>query len=345
MSDMHLNPSLGKQSIDKEPTRNGFGRGLVEAGKRDKQVVSLCADLSESTRMQYFADEFPDRFIEVGVAEQNLVTTASGMAHMGKVPFASSYAAFSPGRNWEQIRTTICLNERNVKIVGSHAGVSVGPDGATHQMLEDIALMRVLPHMQVIVPCDSLQAQKATIEMASEIGPMYIRLAREKTPIVTTEETPFEIGKSYVYREGSDVTLLATGSMVYEALITAGRLEESGISAEVINCSSIKPFDSETLLASVRKTKAVVTLEEAQINAGLAGVAAEVLAENEPTPMLRIGMQDRFGESGQPDELMEHFGLTAKTITKQVKKFVGKDNEHAETKTKTKTRQRVKKDE
>ena len=343
MNEMNLNPGLGSNSIDKEPTRNGFGRGLVEAGKRDKQVVALCADLSESTRMQYFADEFPERFIGVGVAEQNLVTTASGMAHMGKVPFASSYAAFSPGRNWEQIRTTICLNERNVKIVGSHAGISVGPDGATHQMLEDIALMRVLPHMQVIVPCDSLQAEKATVEMAGEIGPMYIRLTREKTPIVTSKDTPFEIGKSYVYREGKDITLLATGSMVYEALVSAERLDQLGVSAEVINCSTIKPFDGETLLESVRKTKAIATLEEAQINGGLAGVAAEVLSENEPTPMLRIGMQDRFGESGQPDELMEHFGLSSKTIVKRVAEFMGKDTGSANTK--NEKRQRIKKDE
>lgn len=319
---MRLNPDLLKKSVEHEPTRNGFGRGLVEAGKRDKQVVALCADLTESTRMQAFADEFPDRYVGVGVAEQNMVTAASGMAHMGKIPFTSSYAAFSPGRNWEQIRTTICLNEQNVKIVGSHAGISVGPDGATHQMLEDIALTRVLPHMTVISPCDSLQAEKATIEMAAEFGPMYIRLAREKTPIVTTEDTPFEIGKSYVYREGSDVSLIATGNMVYQALKSADALNKAGVSTEVINCATIKPFDKDTITASAKKTGHVVTLEEAQINAGLGGLVAETLGENHPVPMLRVGMEDRFGESGQPDELMKHFGLAATDITKRVKKFL-----------------------
>lgn len=322
-NDMHLNPELHKKDVDQEPTRNGFGRGLLEAGKRDQQVVALCADLTESTRIQYFADEFPDRFVQVGVAEQNLATVASGLAHMGKIPFCSSYAAFSPGRNWEQIRTTVCLNERNVKIVGSHAGISVGPDGATHQMLEDIALMRVLPHMQVIVPCDSLQAEKATLAMAAEIGPMYIRLAREKTPIITTADTPFAIGKSYVYREGSDVTLVATGSMVYQALLAAERLSHVDVSAEVINCASIKPFDSETLLESARKTSRVVTLEEAQIAGGLGGLVAEVLSEHHPVSQLRIGMNDRFGESGPPDELLQHFQLDTSSVTQRIKTFLG----------------------
>lgn len=337
--EMHLNPSLLRKNVDQEPTRNGFGRGLLEAGRRDKQVVALCADLTESTRIQYFAEEFPERYVEVGVAEQNLVTSASGMAHVGKVPFTSSYAAFSPGRNWEQIRTTICLNEQNVKIVGSHAGVSVGPDGATHQMLEDIALMRVLPHMQVISPCDSLQAEHATLAMAAEVGPMYIRLAREKTPIITTEKTPFEIGPAYVYREGSDVTLAATGSMVYHALVTADRLHKAGVEAEVINCATIKPFDKDTLLQSAGKTGAVVTLEEAQVNGGLAGAVAETLAESQPTKMLRIGMNDRFGESGQPDELMKHFGLTATDITKQIKSWLGvKTRRSNQSKSSTKTK-------
>ncbi len=322
MSNTHLTTNLYKKQPDLEPIRNGFGRGLVEAGRRDKQVVALCADLTGSTRMKAFAEEFPERFVEVGVAEQNLVTAASGMAHMDKVPFASSYAAFSPGRNWEQIRTTICLNEQNVKIAGSHAGVSVGPDGATHQMLEDIALMRVLPHMQVIVPCDSLQAEKATIEMAAEIGPMYLRLAREKTPIVTTENTPFELGKSYVYRQGEDVSLIATGSMVYHALKAAASLKRSGISAEVINCATIKPFDTETIINSVKKTGHAVTLEEAQINSGLAAAVAETLGESHPTPLRRIGMHDRFGESGPPDELMKHFRLTSTDIVKEVKSFL-----------------------
>ncbi|MEX0748715.1 MAG: transketolase C-terminal domain-containing protein [Candidatus Saccharimonadales bacterium] len=322
MSEMRLNPELYNKTVEQEPSRNGFGRGLVEAGRRDKQVVALCADLTESTRMQAFAEEFPDRFIQVGVAEQNLVTVASGMAHLDKIPFTSSYAAFSPGRNWEQIRTTICLNERNVKIIGSHAGISVGPDGATHQMLEDIALMRVLPNMQVIVPCDSLQAEAATIEMAAEIGPMYLRLSRAKSPIVTTKDSPFEIGKSYVYREGSDVTIIACGTMVHAALKAAAALARAKISAEVINCSTIKPLDSETILASVKKTGRVVTVEEAQAVAGLGGAVAELLGEHLPVPLLRIGMDDRFGESGAPDELLREFKLDTPGITLQVKEFI-----------------------
>jgi transketolase len=264
--------------------------------------------------MDLFAKEFPERFIEIGVAEQNLVTTGAGLAAMGKVPFVSSYAAFSPGRNWEQIRTTICLNDRPVKIVGSHAGVSVGPDGATHQMLEDIALMRVLPNMVVIAPCDSVEAEKATLAMAKDERPNYLRLAREATPVITTAETPFEIGQAYVFAEGADVTLVATGTMTYHALKAAESLHKDGIEAEVIHVPTIKPLDSETILKSVRKTGAVVTAEEGQIIGGLGGAIAELLVENHPVPMKRIGMQDRFGASGAPDQLLEHFGLDAKHI-------------------------------
>jgi len=297
-----------------EPIRKGFGRGLLEAGKRDKNVVAACADLTDSTQMSLFKAEFPDRFIEIGVAEQNLVTVGSGMSAMGKVPFVSSYAAFSPGRNWEQIRTTICLNDRPVKVVGSHAGVSVGPDGATHQMLEDIALMRALPNMVVIAPGDSVEAEKATIATATDKRPTYLRLAREATPIITTTETPFEIGKAYVFKEGTDVTLIATGTMTYQAMEAANELEKDGINAEVVHVPTIKPLDDATILASVRKTGAVVTAEEAQIKGGLGGAIAELLSENHPTIMKRIGMKDEFGESGTPDQLLEHFGLDAKHI-------------------------------
>jgi transketolase len=248
------------------------------------------------------------------VAEQNLVTVGSGLSAMGKIPFVSSYAAFSPGRNWEQIRTTICLNDRPVKIVGSHAGVSVGPDGATHQMLEDIALMRVLPNMVVIVPCDAREAEKATIAMAADKRPNYLRLAREASPVITTEDAPFEIGKAYVLERGSDVTILACGTMVYQALVAAEKLYKDGIEAEVINVATIKPLDKEIILASVRKTGCVVTAEEAQINGGLGGAVAELLAEEHPAPMVRIGMKDHFGESGEPNELLTHFGLDAKHI-------------------------------
>ncbi len=300
--------------LEAEPIRKGFGRGLLEAGKRNPSVVAACADLTGSTAMDLFAKEFPDRFIEIGVAEQNLVTTGTGLAAMGKIPFVSSYAAFSPGRNWEQIRTTIALNDRPVKIIGSHAGVSVGPDGATHQMLEDIALMRVLPNMVVLAPGDSVEAEKATLAMAANKRPNYMRLAREATPIITTPKTPFEIGKAYVFRPGEDVTLIATGTMTYHALMAAEKLYKDGVDAEVVHVPTIKPLDAETILKSVRKTRAVVTAEEAQINGGLGGAIAELLGENLPVPLKRIGMQDRFGESGEPNELLEFFGLDAKHI-------------------------------
>ena len=300
--------------LKQEPIRKGFGLGLLEAGKRWDNVVACCADLTDSTQMSLFAKEFPDRYIEIGVAEQNLVTVGSGLAAMGKVPFVSSYAAFSPGRNWEQIRTTICLNEQPVKIVGSHAGVSVGPDGATHQMLEDIALMRVLPKMVVIAPCDSVEAEKATIAMATDKRPSYLRLAREATPVITTDKTPFEIGPAYVFAKGADVSLITTGTMTYQALAAVEHLYKDGIEAEVVHVPTIKPLDKETILKSVRKTGAVVTAEEGQIIGGLGGAIAELLAEECPAPMRRIGMQDRFGESGAPEQLIEHFGLDAKHI-------------------------------
>jgi transketolase len=312
MSNLHLANVDGE--LKEEPIRKGFGRGLLEAGKRNQNVVAACADLTDSTQMSLFKAEFPDRFVEIGVAEQNLVTVGSGLAAMGKIPFVSSYAAFSPGRNWEQIRTTICLNNRPVRVVGSHAGVSVGPDGATHQMLEDIALMRVLPNMVVIAPGDAIEAEKATLALADDKRPAYLRLAREATPIITTASTPFEIGKAYVFEEGTEITLIATGTMTYQALVAAGQLIKDGIKAEVIHVPTIKPLDTETILKSVRKTGAVVTAEEGQIAGGLGGAIAELLSEEHPVPMARIGMRDRFGESGSPTELLEHFGLDAKHI-------------------------------
>ena len=311
-----LNSKLYQQDVEQEAIRVGFGRGLVEAGRRNPQVVALCADLKESTKMDGFAKAFADRYVEIGVAEQNLVTVAAGMALAGKIPFVSSYAAFSPGRNWEQIRTTICLNDTNVKIVGSHAGVSVGPDGGTHQMLEDIALMRVLPNMRVVVPCDSLEAEKATIAVATSDGPVYIRLAREKTPIVTTSATPFTLGSAQVLREGTDLTLVACGPMVYHALVAAEALSAKGITADVINCATVKPLDHLTILASARKTRIVITAEEAQVAGGLGGAVAELLGDHEPLPLIRVGMHDRFGESGDPKQLLEHFELTGPHIAR-----------------------------
>jgi transketolase len=303
-----------KPEMASEPIRKGFGRGLLQAGKDDVNVVAACADLTDSTQMSLFKNEFPDRFIEIGVAEQNLVTVGSGMAAMGKIPFVSSYAAFSPGRNWEQIRTTICLNNQPVKVVGSHAGISVGPDGATHQMLEDIALMRVLPNMVVVAPCDSVEAEKVTLAMAKDKRPSYLRLAREATPVITSAKTPFELGKAYVFHEGADVTLIATGTMTYHAMEAVAKLAKDGIKAEVVHVPTIKPLDRETILASVHKTGAVVTAEEAQVIGGLGGAIAELLSEEYPVPLLRVGIANRLGESGKPEELMTYFGLDAQHI-------------------------------
>ncbi len=310
----HIIPDILAKDIAMEPTRKGFGKGLLEAGKRDDNVVAACADLTDSTQISLFKNEFPDRFVEIGVAEQNLVTVGSGLAAMGKIPFVSSYAAFSPGRNWEQIRTTICLNDMPVKIIGSHAGLYTGKDGATHQMLEDLAIMRALPNMVVIAPGDSVEAEKATLAMAKDKRPNYMRLAREATPVITTADTPFEIGKAYVFAPGEDVTIIATGVMTYHALVAAEKLFKDGIDAEVIHCPTIKPLDAVTILKSVHKTKAVITVEEAQITGGLGGAVAELLSEEFPVPMKRLGVRDTFGESGTPDELLQHHGLTAKHI-------------------------------
>ena len=323
MSEYTLNPHYAADDVKQEPTRAGFGRGLVKAGETSERVVALCADLTESVQMHHFRDAFADRFIEIGVAEQNLVTVASGLARVGKIPFAASYAAFSPGRNWEQIRTTACLNEMPVKVVGAHAGVSVGPDGATHQMLEDIALMRVLPHMVVVVPGDAIEAEKATIALAQDDkNPGYIRLAREKTPIFSTEHTPFEIGKAYVLHEGTDVTLLSTGTMTAQTLRAAKVLRDSGINAELVHVPTIKPLDVDTIVASVAKTGRAVTVEEAQAAAGFGGLIAETLGDHMPAPLLRIGMNDRFGESGSPSELLAHFGFDNQSIADRVTEFV-----------------------
>lgn len=322
MSDYPLNPDLYSADVQQEPIRAGFGRGLLEAGTRDERVVALCADLTESTQMSHFRGAFPERFVEVGVAEQNLVTVASGMALAGKVPFTSSYAAFSPGRNWEQIKTTAALNDQPVKIVGSHAGLNVGPDGATHQMLEDIALMRVMPNMVVVAPGDSIEAQKATLAIATNGRPSYLRLARDKTPVFSTEESPFEIGRAYVLRRGSDITLAGTGTMTYELLVAAQVLADRGIQAEVVHVPTIKPLDEETILASVRHTGRIVSAEEAQIAGGLGGAVAEMLGQRLPRPLLRVGVDDRYGESGTPTDLLEAFQLTGAHAAKAIEDFL-----------------------
>ena len=301
--------------ISSEPIRAGFGRGLVKAGQLDNNVVACCADLTGSVKMDAFQKEFPDRFFQIGIAEQNLVTVGAGLAAAGKVAFVSSYAAFMPGRCWEQIRTTICLNEQPVKLIGAHAGISVGPDGATHQMLEDIALMRALPNMVVLAPCDSIEAEKATLAMARDKRPNYMRMAREATPIITDEKTPFQIGPAYVLEKGADVTLIATGTMTPQAVKAAELLYKDGIEAEVVHVPTIKPLDVKTILQSLKKTGCVVSAEEAQITGGLGSAVAEVIAdEGLAVPLIRIGMKDRFGESGDPEQLMHHFGLDAQHI-------------------------------
>lgn len=322
MSDYLVNPNVLNDDVDQDTIRAGFGRGLKSAAEANNQIVALCADLTESTQISIFSETFPERFIQTGIAEQNLVAVASGLAIAGKIPFASSYAAFNPGRNWEQIKTTIAINNQPVKIVGGHAGINVGPDGATHQMLEDIALMRVLPNMIVVVPGDAIEAEKATHAIAENGKPSYIRLARVKTPIISTKESPFEIGKAYVLNEGHDVSLMGTGVMTYQLLIAAKILKEQGINAEVIHVPTIKPLDIDTILASAHKTGRVVTAEEAQIAGGFGGVVAELLSEKKPTPLLRIGIADRYGESGEPAELFDFFGLTGQHIAKRVEKYI-----------------------
>lgn len=325
MSDLHLVSNMRDDNIVKEPIRAGFGIGLVEAAENDSNVVGVCADLTDSVKMGEFAKAFPDRFVQVGIGEQNLVTLGSGLAAMGKIPFVGAYAAFSPGRNWEQIRTTCALNEQPVKIIGSHAGISVGPDGATHQSLEDMALMRVVPNMIVLAPCDSLEARRATLALAADKEhPAYMRLGRDKTPIITTDETPFEIGKAYVFREGHDVTLVATGTMTYQAMAAAEILADDGVSAEVVHVPTLKPLDGETIVNSARKTRAVITVEEHEVIGGLGGAVAELLGEQEPTRMKRLGMQDSFGESGEPMQLFEHFGLTAPHIAMAAHELLSK---------------------
>ncbi|OGG76698.1 transketolase [Candidatus Kaiserbacteria bacterium RIFCSPLOWO2_01_FULL_54_24] len=309
---------------DMASTREGFGKGVVEAGKADERVVVLTADLAESTQAHHFQKAFPERFIQVGVAEQNLATAAAGMANYGKIPFITSYAAFNPGRNWEQIRTTIALNDVPVIVCGMHAGVSVGPDGATHQALEDIAMMRALPRFTVISACDSEEGRKATLAAAKLGSPVYMRWGREKSPIMTTAETPFEIGKINILWmcdiHNSDVVIFATGSLVYNALLAARELEKENISVIVANVHTIKPLDTEKILSLARECGAVVSVEEHQVHGGLGGAIAELLAGEAPTPMEFVGMHDKFGQSGTGAELIEHYGMGVKSIIEAVRK-------------------------
>ena len=331
---LKLNPKIFNEDVEQVSIRKGFGEGLLLAGEQDPNVVGLCADLTESTQMNLFAEKFPERFIEVGVAEQNLVTVASGMAAMGKIPFCSSYAMFSPGRNWEQIRTTIAYNDRKVVVVGSHAGISVGPDGGTHQALEDIALMRVMPNMDVISPCDAIEAKKAMLALVKTSKPAYLRLAREKTPIITTEETPMSLGKAEIFwlpdNGLAQVGIIATGALLFRALLAAKELEneetcpgqQGGIKTKVMNLSTIKPIDTEAVVALAKECKKIVTVEEHQVAGGMGSAVAEILAQNFPVPMEFVGVQDLFGQSGTPDELIEHYGMGKNSIKEAVRKVL-----------------------
>lgn len=319
----HLDNRIGTDQVEKVPNRDGYGEGLLQAGGEDARIVALCADLTESTRTNLFAEAFPERFIQVGIAEQNMASVASGMAACGKIPFIASYAMFSPGRSWEQVRTTIAYNNVNVKIIGAHAGVSVGPDGATHQAIEDIAIMRVIPNMVVIAPVDVHEAKKAVLAAARYEGPVYIRIAREKTPVVTTENSPFEIGKAYTYfhkQESHEKTvgLITTGTMAHTAIVAAKQLNDSGIGASVLHMPTVKPLDTDALDAFGREHEMIVTIEEHQVFGGLGGAVSEYYSEQMPKRVLKIGVRDQFGQSGEPEELLVHYGLDVATIVERV---------------------------
>lgn len=322
--DIKLSEKLFDADAPSAPTRDGFGNGVVEAGEKDERVVVVCADLAESTRAEWFQKKFPARYIEMGVAEQNLATVASGMANYGKVPFITSYAAFNPGRNNEQIRTTISLNNVSVKVCGMHAGVSVGPDGATHQALEDIGLMRMQPNMVVVVPCDAEEARKATYAAAFNGKPTYLRFGREKTPLITTSETPFEIGKAYYLwkSESPQVSIIGCGALIHEALKAAKSLEEKGVRVSVINAHTVKPLDTATILKAASESGAVVTVEEHQVAGGLGSAVAELLAETRPVPVEFVGVKDRFGQSGTTTELYREYGLDCQAIEAAVQKVL-----------------------
>ena len=323
--ELKLNTKIFNEDVEKKSTRQGFGNGLLKAGIENNNIVGLCADLSESTKMNLFAEKFPERFIEVGVAEQNLASVASGMASMGKIPFISSFSIFSPGRNWEQIRTNICYNDMPVKITSTHSGISVGADGGSHQMTEDIALTRVIPNMVVISPCDEIEALKATMQISKTKNPTYLRLTRNKSPLITTKETPFEIGKAQiVFKPESGLAIagvIATGPILYNALISAKKLEGEGIKIKVMNLSTIKPLDKEAVITLAKETKNIITIEDHQIFGGMGSAVAECLAENYPVPIKFIGIKDKFGQSGTEEELYRHYELDVTSIVEIIKKI------------------------
>lgn len=321
---MHLVDYREPGGVKQVPTRNGFGQGLVEAGMLDRNVIAICADLAESTRMEAFKLAFPDRYIEIGVAEQMIVAMAAGLASTGKVPFIASYAMFNPGRSWEQVRTTMALNETNVKIAGAHAGVSVGPDGATHQAIEDIAIMRVIPKMTVVVPCDEIQTKKATLAVAKAVGATYLRFARAESAVITTDDTPFELGKAQTFRDGGDVAIVACGILVHDALVAAEELARDGIACRVVNNHTVKPMDEAAIVAAARDCGAIVTVEEHQVQAGMGSRVAEIVAANHPVPIEFVGVHDQFGQSGNPRELITHYRMDAPAIVAAVRRVLGR---------------------
>lgn len=310
---------MAQAKLQMIPTRDGFGEGLIELGRLNKNVVVLSADLTDSTRAGWFKKEFPERFFGLGVAEQDMFGTASGFALMGKIPFACTFGVFASGRAWDQIRISIAYMNLNVKIGGTHGGISVGADGATHQALEEIALMRILPNMTVVVPVDAIEAKKATIESAKVQGPVYIRLGRNPAPVVTKKENFFKIGKASTLREGRDLTIFACGHMVYEAILACDILEKDGIKARLINLHTPKPIDKDAIIKAAQDTGAIVTAEEHTVLGGFGSAISEVVIQNHPVPMKMVGIQDKFGISGEPDELFEYFGLKAKDIVKAAK--------------------------
>ena len=302
--------------------RDGYGKALLELCKNNQPVVVLDADVAKSTRTVWIRDQYPDHFMDMGICEQDMVGTAAGIALAGMMPFVSTYCVFLAGRAWDQIRTTVCYNNLNVKFGGAHAGISVGPDGATHQSLEDVALMRVLPNMTVIVPCDAEETRKATLAMARMDGPCFVRFGREAVPVVTDSETPFEIGKARLCRSGKDVTVFANGAMVYEALRAAEELAAEQIDVRVYDLHTIKPLDEEAILRAASETGCIVTAEEHQKNGGMGSAVAECLAEHHPVPLEMVAVNDSFGESGQPEELMKKYGLSKEAITEKIRKVL-----------------------
>lgn len=305
---------MAEEKIKMVPTRDGFGRGLLKLGKENENVVVLSADLTESTRAAWFQKDYPERFFGMGVAEQDMFGTAAGLALMGKIPFACTFGVFASGRAWDQIRVSIAYMNLSVKIAGTHAGISVGPDGATHQALEEIALMRILPNMTVVVPCDAIEAQKATVESAKINGPVYLRFGRAPVPVITKEEDSFKIGRANVLKTGKDITIFACGQMVYESMLACDELEKEGISARLVNLHTPKPIDRDAIISAAYETGAIVTVEEHTVLGGLGSAIAEVVAQARPVPMKMVGVQDRFGVSGDPSELFDYFGLTPKNI-------------------------------